>query len=385
MEGIVVLLDLPDICSLRLVAREVCQKASTGIFRTHFRRKKVKLTTEHIRRAISVMQQLRFGCLLEHLTLVAVPALFGPDLQEQENQQNLTHLLQQVLEIMCRNSKRGCLLFITLAVEGAGTDDRNRPSIWDAAATCFEMTVLALGSSKLPIENLDVFGSVTCCSLACDQVAAVLTKANLADSFRGLKRLSLSLSHHEVRQPESEYMQSPAFGRANAEAICQFLQLCPRLTDLQLHWYRTYHRQGKTWSAALSDEMHFFDRITESCRFPCLERLTLKGIYTNGTALASFLRQVQISSLDMQEIHLGSSGAFRPVFDYLSDHMQQLEYLHLDELWESKLINFDAPGKPHFPSIGRGPHGPHAITRTGEDARKVIGYRRGWRSRSWFS
>jgi hypothetical protein len=53
--------------------------------------------------------------------------------------------------------------------------------------------------------------------------------------------------------------------------------------------------------------------------------------------------------------------------------MEQLEYVHLDDLWENRLIYFDAPGKPHFPG-SKPPIGLNTITRTGADARKPIKY-----------
>jgi hypothetical protein len=52
--------------------------------------------------------------------------------------------------------------------------------------------------------------------------------------------------------------------------------------------------------------------------------------------------------------------------------MEQLEYLHFDNLWERDLIYFDAPGKPHFCCPGMGPN---ALTRSGADVRMPLKYR----------
>lgn len=60
-----------------------------------------------------------------------------------------------------------------------------------------------------------------------------------------------------------------------------------------------------------------------------------------------FVRQVQLNSIGMEEIHL-KPGEFSLVFDYLVKHIEQLEHVHLNGLWETKLIYFDAPGEPHF-------------------------------------
>jgi hypothetical protein len=75
----------------------------------------------------------------------------------------------------------------------------------------------------------------------------------------------------------------------------------------------------------------------------------------------------------MEEIHL-QSGKFGPVFDYLSSHAQHLNELHLNNLWESRLIRFDGPGKPHFPMTAAS-DGPNILTRTGVGCRREIRYR----------
>ena len=179
-------------------------------------------------------------------------------------------------------------------------------------------------------------------------------------------------------------MSSLATGQRNTNAFCQFLQLCPNLEALQLHWYGTYRPWDLT--QALVEEKRFFDRVADFCRFPSLERLTLKGIYTSEAALISFLRQTRLRSLDMEEIHLyltdhDTTDTFRPVFDYLVGHSERLEHVHFDNLFEAdRLIFFNnAPGHPHFPHSA-GPNGPNVITRTGADARKPIEYhlRIGW-------
>lgn len=77
----------------------------------------------------------------------------------------------------------------------------------------------------------------------------------------------------------------------------------------------------------------------------------------------------------MEEIQI-RTGSFRPVFAYLATHMEKLEYLHLNALWEKKMIHFDAPGEPHYPSTKRS-RGPNTITRTGADARVLIKYNHG--------
>lgn len=168
---------------------------------------------------------------------------------------------------------------------------------------------------------------------------------------------------------ESEEMQALTTGERNTRAICKFIQHCPVLEDLQLHWYTL---RTTNLTNAISEEELFFDRVAQSCQFPFLKRCTLKGIRTSAATLLSFLRQMQLKSIEMEEIQL-QPGEVRLVFDYLVKHMEQLEHVHLNDLWERRIIYFDAPGEPHFPGSDP-PIGPSILTRTGTDARTPIKY-----------
>lgn len=371
MEDIVTLLALPDICSLRLTGREVNSKSSQGIFKSYFRNKTITMSdSEQLHHAVHMTQRQKFGCLVEHLTLV------GTSRNQTEWAKDATVLLGQVMKNLRLGVAGGCLLSLSLTIKDGvkyngnsvirdGSDWR---SVWKTAAKCFETTMQALSASELPIESLDIFSGVICCSLAFDRLATIL-ELDLSASLQRLKRLSMSLSHHVAQKPESEEMQALTTGERHTNAICTFLQHCPVLEDLHLHWYQL-HTPNMT--DALSEEHRFFDRVAQSCRIPSLKRCTLKGIRVSEAALLSFLRPMQLNSIEMEEIHL-HSGTFLPVFDYLVDHMEQLEYVHLNDLWETRLIYFDAPGEPHFPG-SEPPIGPNTITRTGADARMPIKY-----------
>lgn len=379
IDSIVALLALSDICSLRLTGREVNAKSSQGIFKSYFYNKTITMSaSEQLHQAVYLTQRQGFGCLLKHLTLVGLPT----SRNQEEWAKDAAMLLGQVMKNLRLGLAGGCLPSVSLVIKDGVKFQGDRlthssstwQSVWETAAECFEASMRALSASELPIESLDVFSSVTCCSLAIDRLATI-RELNLSASLRGLKRLSISLSHHMVYHPrrmeseESEEMQALTTGERNTRAICKFLQHCPVLEDLQLHWYslRTINLTN-----AISEEELFFDRVAQSCRFPFLKRCTLKGIRTSAATLLSFLRQMQLNSIEMEEIYL-KSGEFRLVFDYLVKHMEQLEHVHLNDLWESKLIYFDAPGEPHFPG-SEPPIGPNTLTRTGADARMPIKY-----------
>lgn len=221
-------------------------------------------------------------------------------------------------------------------------DSSSWKSVWETAWECFEATMQALSASELPIESLDAFSGVTCCSLSLDRLA-MIRDLNLPASLRRLKRLSINLSQHVVNDEESEEMQALTNGERHTEAICEFLQHCSSVLEgLHLHWYKL---RTINLSNAISEEKQFFDRVAQPCRFPFLKRWTLKGIETSEARLLSFLCHLQqLHSIDMEELHI-RTGSLRPLFAYLG----QLEYLHLNALWEKKMIHFDAPGEPQYP------------------------------------
>ncbi|KFY50679.1 hypothetical protein V495_00116 [Pseudogymnoascus sp. VKM F-4514 (FW-929)] len=373
IEEILSQLALPDICSLRLAGRKLNARSSQGIFKSYFRSKTIMMgASEQLHQAVQVTQGQGFGCFLEHLTLVGPKR---PDNEEESSMETaLLILFRQFMEDLGLNVAGGCLQSMSITVNN---EDRTTGSDWEAAAKCFEHTMLALHANQLPIKSLDVFWGVKRCRLSIDQLPTIL-ELNLSASLQHLKCLSMSLSHHvayepgrsrvPTSEPKGKEMRALATGKRNTDALCKFLQCCPVLEDLQFHWYKLYLSK---LSHASNEEQRFFNRVAKSCQFPFLKRCTLKGIETSQTALLSFLRQVQLNSIVMEEVRL-RTGKFGPVFDYLVERMEQLEYLHFDNLRERDLIYFDAPGKPHFCCPGMGPN---ALTRSGTDARMPIKYR----------
>lgn len=225
--------------------------------------------SEQLYRAVSVTQRRRLGLLLEHLTLVGLPKSY--------NQKDAAVLLGQAMKNLRLGLVGGRLPSLSLVIENGvkykwqrlAEDSSSWKSVWEAAGECFEATMQALSSSELPIESLDVFSGVTCCSLSLDRLA-IIRDLNLSASLRRLKRLSISLSQHVVNGDESEEMQALTTGERHTEAICEFLQHCsPVLEDLHLHRYKL---RTINLSNAISEEKQFFDRIAQSCRFPFLKR-----------------------------------------------------------------------------------------------------------------
>jgi hypothetical protein len=370
LEGVVALLPLQDICNLRLVSRAVATKSSRGVFRKHFTTKTVKWTsTEQMEEFVHLTQPHGVGCLLQHLTVIGIAPAPPAD-----QEHSLDELLSKALANLRLNSTHGCLQTIVLLVQGQDNNTiipcskmRDWRQVWLTAARTFEILCHALAESALPIiQKLDIFDRVSGCSLACDQIGPIFGRIDLSKSLEKLRCLSLSLSHHAA-----EDLNDKALGKGFAEDISRLLELCPQLESLDLHWYQLYAKLNENDTQI--EERRFFSHIVQSKQVSQLRNCQLKGIYTNEAALLAFLQKAtELVSFSMEEVHL-EVGKFGPIFNCLTTHLRHLEHLHLDDLWESRLICFECPGQPHFPSSAA--NGPNAITRIGADCQLTIKYR----------
>jgi hypothetical protein len=105
-----------------------------------------------------------------------------------------------------------------------------------------------------------------------------------------------------------------------------------------------------------------------------LRHCKLDDIHSSVTTLLAFLEKAtQPPHFIMEQVHL-KVGRFGPVFTYLANHAQHLNYLQLDDQWESILICFNSTDRPRVPSSSA-LNGPNKLTRTEDSCRCTIGYR----------
>ncbi|KAB8276493.1 hypothetical protein BDV30DRAFT_206180 [Aspergillus minisclerotigenes] len=232
------------------------------------------------------------------------------------------------------NTSHGCLVFRSLSLQGL--EDADPDDGYEAEAKLFEITMLALSSSKLPVQMLDIFAdscshlTPSLCALVCCKIMATMNKVNLSSSFRGCKILSLRMSHcswdidEEFRSPLSLDQ-----AREHTIFICDSVNMFPVLEEFYLAW----EYQDLALSDALDAEEHFFDRIADSCESPFLKKCTLQNIRTSETAMLLFLHKVQLTSLSMKKVFL-NNGQFGSIFCYLSTSMPNLDYLYLCQLYQ---------------------------------------------------
>lgn len=381
VDAVTVFLELRDICNLRLVSQTITAKSSRGTFKKYFANKTVNWeSTTELQSFVQMTQPQRMGCFLKSLTIRGTAPTPSREFAEE------SALLTAALRNLRHNSMYGGLQSLVLTVQGQKIVQSgsmvfpesflNWTSVWQRAYETLKITAQALADSGLFVQKLDIFGSVDRCSIACNKIATLLERVDLSKPLFGLKNLSLSLSHHTVNNVESSQEVTPevdlATGQGYVDDIKHLLELCPHLESLELHWFslRTY----ELGSAEL-EEQGFFNKIAQlDNHFSKLQHCRLEGIHTDGAAILAFFQQTtQISSLTMRNINL-KSGTFAPVFDFLTNHMPHLAYLHLESLFERQRICFDEPGKAWLPTTCRA-NGPNELTRTGADCQRAIGYR----------
>ncbi|USW47186.1 hypothetical protein Slin15195_G005050 [Septoria linicola] len=255
IECVVVLLELSDMCHLRLASRVLLGKATQDYFKSFCKHKHVDLTKTAIQILIDITQPGMLGCHIEELTLVGVvnntlsfesivrkrtkPVVEhnGPmtmstevrctedevqraqrDLQDLRQRQaddtsfiesgHAVELLSQAFKNLAENGCNIPLPNLKLDVVVFREDATTRLSalqgggwkmIWSCASQTLKVTINALAQSRLPLNELDKYSEVLRCAVARDQLAHLPTSdPGLKESFKHLKALSISLSHRVI-------------------------------------------------------------------------------------------------------------------------------------------------------------------------------------------
>ncbi|QKX60906.1 uncharacterized protein TRUGW13939_08052 [Talaromyces rugulosus] len=376
LEAIIVWLQFPDICSLRLVSRTIAAKSVQKTLKGYFASKTVDWTSAtQVQELVQLTQPHRVGCLLQNLSIIGTaPSHITPSNKD---------ILTEAFINLRLNSVYGGLKSIILSVQGRDDSGDIIPSkkvhewklVWQTASQTFKIACRALADSALHVERLDVFASITRCSLACNKIAPVLDYTNMSRALANLTSVSLSLSHHIGddlgSDSESESFDSIGHSQRYTSDIRRFLELCSHLETLELHWYNLPRKSNQI--EAQKEERHFFNEIVKLDRLSQIRHCRLYGTDTNEAALVSFCKQAtQLCSLTLEYIHL-TEGKYEYVFNCLANQLPNLDYLHLGDLYEQRVIYFDDPGTARF-SYTSGSNGPEVITRTGVDCQHPIGY-----------
>ncbi|GKZ18955.1 hypothetical protein AbraIFM66951_001915 [Aspergillus brasiliensis] len=391
VEEIVAWLDFHDHCALRLTGRTISVKSSNAAFRNHFLSKKLEIAEAPLEQFVGVTKPGRFGLWIQHLTLYA-PAV-QPNIEGEVTGElfpirpRIIELLVQGFENIRDNSPHDEPLSITLRVHGEGVQR-------DVADKVFRVTLSALRSTGLPILSLDAFADgfyhrpTGHCSFPISEISEALDGGSTADltrlatAFRTCKKICLSLAHYvydfdaeSIREfdlrPDAYSALPPGYeeARESTRSLCEFLKLCaPNLEELHLSWeYDDFEE-----TAGVVEELYFFRRVAASCQFPNLKRCTLCHLrMSEATLLEFFCHLTRLEYLRLE--YIAVDGGYDPFFRLLSTMMPELNYLHLQSIFDDTAVL----RYPREPPENRIPHPKNTlrfpgIIRRGADARRLV-------------
>lgn len=382
-EHITTFLKLSDIASLRLTSRTMDHKASHGSFTTFFRRKEVVLTTGALQEMVRLTSQGRLGRYLQHCTITGVVCRKGS--AADEDIEDLGSLLAEAFLNLKKHSPRHGLASLCLCVT-AGSKDGDRKlsepedspawrSVWASALRTFNLTMAALSESQLSVaEHLDIFGSTAGCSLACDAFLLFAQQPASKNVLGSLKSLTVSLSapckatdtsrsYSAVTEAENQAQSSHSI--LILHSMMRASEIMLKLESVDLHWYNL--GDSASTLPALAASGH---NDKTSLAFPHLKECSLRGIYVSEVDLLQFFEAAQPSTVTLANVHL-VSGTYSSIWKFLTDVESPVTCYHLDDVWDTRLVHFDAPGKPKFPS-SNALVGPTSLTRQGSHVKEEI-------------
>ncbi|KAJ4118814.1 hypothetical protein NW765_007999 [Fusarium oxysporum] len=338
VECIVQLLDLDDICNLRLTCKSLALRSSHYRFRTFFRSKHIKLMVEALRTFAEGIQSGGLQSLIQHLYLVGiVDECESPKPERQNYWQNEetrrtqeVNILSQAFNGLAKYSKNGSPRLLTLRVAIVRNGEETtlpadsgplvalQKSVWLRTMHTFDTVVSALAASSLRIDGLNIFSEpdMHCSSLACDQINAIeWNDSGFAKTLATLRSLSISLSTRVFAFPRAPQENKQDVGRSSkrdaaevqAEAedendfvgLSRLLRLCNQLENLEIN----YLRIPVGYSALVG---HFYyetilQRIVELDRLPILKRCKFSGISAKETDLLGFIQRARVRELSLEK------------------------------------------------------------------------------------
>ncbi|KAH8662730.1 F-box domain protein [Ilyonectria robusta] len=413
VECIVNLLDLDDICNLRLSCKSLAVKSSHYRFKTFFRSKHVDVTADALRTFAQGTQAGGLRSLVQELYLIGIanetrnqkkPRTRNDSRNEEIRRAREINLLSQAFNGLAKYSKNGSLPSLTLRVAIVRNDKERilpvdarpwppmRKSVWQCTIYTFDTALRALAASKLRIESLNVFNDpdMERCSLACEQLNIIdWNDSGLAESFASLRSLSISIStrvfrfHKDIQEDEHDEGQPPRKDAAEVQAeagdesnfvgLSRLLPLCNRLENFEVHYL-----QVPTGYSNLIDRFcceKILQRVVELDRLPILKRCRLRGISAREVDLLDFVKRTRVCELSLESMIL-RTGTFRPIIDHCTSETANMTKLYFDTLYErhnrEEMIFFVGGGKSRigFPSA----NATERLEREGDSVRHPITY-----------
>ncbi|KAI4730056.1 hypothetical protein E4T49_02028 [Aureobasidium sp. EXF-10728] len=372
VESIVCLLDLRDICSLRLASRTIEAASSQAYFRTFFLSKTIKLETKAVARFAAITEHSRFAVLLQDLCVNGIP------LAPSTSVPNLEHvdMLSTAFRNLSKHSSEYSLRSLTVGID----DQTSKLPLFlrfIAGASAVTIVLNAANSSGLPLEKLNLLYDVTKCSVPCTVFDSLFESAQQV-RFSHLRSLSMSLtqrfSEPDFEEEAEDELVDSITDNAKAnlqgvEAVVNFICLASsHVEELNLHWYNT-----SSYPPSDTDVLSrgWFDQVSENASFNNLRDLTLRGLHVSQPPLLRLLMSPLLQTVHLEYIRL--NGSLRLILDCLTSPHRPLTQFYLDDIYEEKLVHFFVPGKAKFRYSGRVP-GPSTVLRMGKEVLLPLEY-----------
>lgn len=371
MNQVVEHLSYYDLADLRISSRRLSCLTTQDKFKSFCVCKHLRLNVPSLQAFVRATQPGQPGCLLQDLTLcgeasnaecisdltdfeaedlrqsqkdLSVVEKLAQQLNKPINESKCTALLSEAFQNLARSGQRGRLRTLTLKVVVA-TETKATPDlpakevdwrvVWSAATICFRTLVAALGHSKLPLENLDLFTTVNRCSLALTEIEKVRHTASdgLRQVFRDLKSLSISMS-----RPAIENHISAAHECQSRNGGPKHERLMPNLERLHYHWYSIDGVPELTDSLYRKAQSELAYR-----RIRCshLKDLTLQGTIVSEAKLLWVLQNRPIRRLTLEHVHMARRKTFGAIFDNCTSEAAAMEYLCFDTISERFTVQFE--------------------------------------------
>jgi len=218
----------------------------------------------------------------------------------------------------------------------------------------------SLAASQLLIEHLRIFNDFDHhqrCSLACSAIETTLDSIRANPSLlRALSHLSLSFSDTE----SSLHLAGPR----------KLLELCPRLTRLELHQFcvglqnlpetKVFPRRPVRESPfefapnAQANIARLFQEASHAEPMPRLEFVRLDGVQTSGEDLLRFVMRAAPRQIGLVHVTLAEGESFSSMFEYCCSTSAGVEQLDLRDLREGERpVIFDESGTMSLQKSGR--------------------------------
>lgn len=379
VECIIGLLNLVDICNVRLSCTLLAKKASHHYFKTFFKSKHVDLTAKSLERFAIGTSAGGLCSLAQEIFIVGIANKADDNKEESveenpENDQEALYkidLLRRAFDGLALHPNHEPNLSITLRVEVMDKNKRLLPveatpdhppmliSVWKSTMETYRITLRALAASKLQIQSLNIFAQpdMQKCSLSCEQlVGTEEDQAGLSRSLASLNSLAICactrISPHERFTKargrrvlvDSTRSQEEMEDENNFKGVARLLQFCKKLDYFELHHFHI--RPNPVRRPRFCAEK-ILQRIVELDHLPHIQHCKIRGIYARGQDLLSLVQRTRPSKLFLEAIYL-SEGSFKPIIDYCTSQTT-MDSMYLCNLHEKRHENDTGYAVLHFP------------------------------------